>query len=186
MNTFFTSDTHFDHGLKAKPGGKGIIELAKRPFASLEEMNETMIARWNESVKPGDTVYHLGDFAWHNPKTFRPRLNGDICLIRGNHDPDGNFAWFRWVKDLYEVKVGEQRIVLCHYAFRTWHHDIRGVWHLYGHTHGSLPGYGKSFDIGVDVHDFRPLEFEEVKKLMDAREIGDHPGFRDYKPEVKA
>ena len=37
--------------------------LAERPFASLAEMDDALIRRWNEVVRPGDTVWHLGDFA---------------------------------------------------------------------------------------------------------------------------
>ena len=40
--TFFTADQHFGHF--------NIMRLSKRPFASLDEMNETMIARWNDKV----------------------------------------------------------------------------------------------------------------------------------------
>lgn len=52
---FFTSDTHFGH--------VNIILYCNRPFASVLEMNEQVIARWNDRVGPRDTVYHLGDFA---------------------------------------------------------------------------------------------------------------------------
>jgi calcineurin-like phosphoesterase family protein len=55
---FFTSDTHFGHA--------NIIKYCGRPFASVEEMNRELIARWNAVVGPRDTVYHLGDRAWEN------------------------------------------------------------------------------------------------------------------------
>jgi len=42
---------------------RGIITYANRPFASMEEMDEVLVQRWNERVRPGDRVYHLGDFA---------------------------------------------------------------------------------------------------------------------------
>lgn len=81
MTDFFTSDTHFGHA--------NIIAYCKRPFASVEEMNDTMIERWNVVVGPGDTVYHLGDFAM-GPKalwrSYRERLNGRVVFVMGNHD----------------------------------------------------------------------------------------------------
>lgn len=49
--TYFTADQHFGHF--------NIIRLSHRPFASLDEMNETMIARWNTKVWDEDTVYVL-------------------------------------------------------------------------------------------------------------------------------
>lgn len=51
-------------------------------------MNEALITNWNNVVKPNDTVFHLGDFAfggsyiWNNVLS---RLNGNIHLILGNH-----------------------------------------------------------------------------------------------------
>ncbi|MCX6365194.1 MAG: hypothetical protein NTX57_00570 [Armatimonadetes bacterium] len=80
---------------------------------------------------------------------------------------------FGWVRDYYELKVedadapsGKQRIVLCHYAFRVWRNAHHGSWHLYGHSHGSLPGAGRSMDVGVDCHDFSPISYEQVKAAL--------------------
>jgi hypothetical protein len=46
---------------------------------------------------------------------------------------------------------------------------------LYGHSHGTLPPYGKSADMGVYskviTDEYRPYSFEEVKAFMDARDI---------------
>jgi calcineurin-like phosphoesterase family protein len=81
VTTFFTADHHFGHAR--------IIELCDRPFSSIEEMNETLIDKWNAVVKPGDTVWHLGDVAM-GPITqslsLISRLNGHKYLVPGNHD----------------------------------------------------------------------------------------------------
>lgn len=80
-NLFFTSDTHFFH--------EGIIKFCNRPFESVEEMNETLIRNWNETVPEDGTVFHLGDFAfggWREWMSAYNRLNGKIYLILGNHD----------------------------------------------------------------------------------------------------
>ena len=50
---FFTSDLHFGH--------TNVITLDKRPFSSVEEMDEELIKRWNKKVGKGDLVYVLGD-----------------------------------------------------------------------------------------------------------------------------
>lgn len=176
---FFTSDTHFGH--------KNIIKYCSRPFISVQEMDDQMIKRWNSKVGPQDYVYHLGDFAFKHAgdaRAIRSRLNGKIFMIKGNHDTGQDFG-FEWMKLYYELKIGDQEIVLFHYGQRTWHHDLRGTWHLYGHSHGLLPPYGKSFDIGVDCWNFYPLSFEEVKQEMDKKAIGEHPGFKDFKIEAK-
>jgi len=78
MMYFFTADTHFNH--------KNIIEYCKRPFKDIDEMNNELIKRWNETVSEEDTVFHLGDFSFRGYWTFRNKLNGKIILLRGNHD----------------------------------------------------------------------------------------------------
>jgi len=49
-----------------------------------------------------------------------------------------------------------------------WRGSGRGNWHLYGHSHGTLPDLEESlsFDVGVDCHDFYPLSYDEVKAIM--------------------
>jgi calcineurin-like phosphoesterase family protein len=170
---FFTSDHHFGH--------TNIIKFCDRPFKSVEEMNETLIERWNEKIKPEDEVYHLGDFAMNSDTELvakiLDRLNGTKYLIVGNHEgPALNHRKkFKWIKEYFELKVndadcknGVQRIILFHYAMRVWRSDFRGTWHLYGHSHGNLPDKedSLSFDIGVDCHDFYPLSYNEVKAIM--------------------
>lgn len=81
MNRFHISDTHFYH--------TNIIRFCERPFSATQEMNEYMIAQWNERVKPGDIVMHYGDLATPRSKdatNLLGRLNGHIILVRGNHD----------------------------------------------------------------------------------------------------
>ena len=175
-NIFFTSDHHFGH--------KNIIKFSNRPFASVEEMDETMIERWNEKVNPEDEVYHLGDVALCSPSKLRKilaRLNGKIYLIKGNHEKAAMECadQFEWVKDYYELTVedeefheGKNMIILLHYGMRVWNASHWGTYHLYGHSHGTLPDDPKmrAIDVGVDCHDFYPLSYEEVKVLMKKKE----------------
>jgi calcineurin-like phosphoesterase family protein len=162
MAVFFTSDTHFGHD--------AIIGLCHRPFTGADEMDETLIARWNEVVGPRDTVYHLGDFCYRNAKAasdYIGRLNGGIHLLAGNHDKmtlAGNASLFQSVNLISEIELGGQWLVLCHYPMREWHRAWRGAWHLFGHVHGRLDGQplGLSLDAGVDSHNFRPWTFDEI------------------------
>lgn len=181
---YFTSDTHFGHD--------NIIRLANRPFSSVEEMNETLIARWNMVVKPGDQVYHLGDFALKISAAaalkILDRLNGAIHFIAGNHD-DVAYSLrheFESYRAYHELKVGEQKIVLFHYPIRSWNGIFKGSWQLYGHVHGLLPGFGKSMDVGGDVHNFNPLSFDEVEEMMDGVPLAtEESGFPNYVPLEK-
>jgi calcineurin-like phosphoesterase family protein len=178
MTIWFTSDTHFNHA--------NIIEYSHRPYADLHEMTEAIISRWNRWVKPGDTVYHLGDFAlswgrkhWDTIDEILGRLSGQKWLIRGNHDRDEVVKNPRWhaVRDYHEIKVDlggkhKQRIVMSHYAMRAWNQCHRGAWMLHGHSHGNLPDIGgKIWDVGVDCHEFLPVPIEALQSVMAKREI---------------
>jgi len=178
MATWFTADTHFGH--------RSIIRLCSRPFKDVREMDETMIARWNGVVGDDDVVYHLGDLtlgtkrrAWH----YLRQLHGHIVLVPGSHDR-------RWTRGLVGVMrdgatgerdvlvahdltrralvPGQPDVVLCHYAMRVWPKSHYGAFHLYGHSHGRLPGVGRSMDVGVDCHDFRPVSLQTVVERLSA------------------
>lgn len=159
---WFTSDTHFDHA--------NILKYTNRPFASIDEMNETLVANWNALVVSGDVVYHLGDFAFHRHAEFAKRLNGVIVLVEGSHDRMSakERKAFTWVGPRHEIKLDDNEITLSHYAMRTWPKSHYGTWHLYGHSHGNLPPLGKSFDVGVDAWDLKPINIEQVKAKMDS------------------
>lgn len=178
MTIWFTSDTHFNH--------ENIITYSSRPFRSLEEMTEELIRRWNVCVNPGDTVYHLGDFALTWGKKHASivdgilwRLHGQKWLIVGNHDRKEVTQSHHWHKvcHYHELKadlggIHKQRIILSHYAMRTWNQMHRGSWMLHGHSHGSLVDIGgKTMDVGVDCHAYAPLSLEEVDDFMRSREI---------------
>lgn len=78
---FFTSDQHFGHSK--------IIDLCKRPFTDVDQMNDEMISTWNHDVAPDDTVYVLGDFAMgqiSETLQIAKRLNGKKFIVPGNHD----------------------------------------------------------------------------------------------------
>ncbi|HET9144120.1 metallophosphoesterase [Actinophytocola sp.] len=78
---WFSADLHFGHA--------SIIEHCDRPFRTLDEMHEAIIARWNERVSPDDTVWLLGDIALGDRDVTLPlvrRLHGHKRLVAGNHD----------------------------------------------------------------------------------------------------
>jgi calcineurin-like phosphoesterase family protein len=172
QTVWFTSDNHFGHA--------NIVHHCDRPFKSHEEMDETMIKNWNERVKPGEHVYHVGDLALYRVPggearrkavdTLVGRLNGQIHLIYGNHDHQETKHCKRLaeVTPYKDIVVAEQKIILCHYAFKTWHGSHRGSWNLHGHSHGSLPRdyNAKQLDVGVDCWNFRPISFEEIREEM--------------------
>ena len=72
INSWVISDTHFGH--------KNVIKYDNRPFQDVAAMDEALIKNWNSVVKPGDTIYHLGDFAFSSEDKVcevLERLNGN-------------------------------------------------------------------------------------------------------------
>ena len=176
-NTFLTADTHFSH--------YNIIRHCNRPW-SKEEHDEALITRWNDVVKKGDLVYHLGDFAMIKEnecpvgttrmklyRKLRMRLNGKIILIRGNHDQMSQEIYnecFSEVYDLKEVSIDGTSIVLCHFPMRSWNRSFHGGPHAFGHVHGRLEKFdtGVSCDAGIDVPDwnYAPAPWDIIKTKL--------------------
>jgi len=180
QNLFFTADLHFQHF--------NVIKYCNRPFTTRDEMDSTMIKNWNSVVGENDFVFVAGDFCFGGNKSWMylvDALNGTKFLAAGNHDKSiaGNWAHIDNIINLYihddEVKDG-QRITVCHYPMLSWYQSHRGAWQLYGHLHGKLTndslGDGKydigncvtpnQLDVGVDVHDFTPVSYDEVKTII--------------------
>lgn len=190
---FLVSDTHFGHE-KTCTVFKRADGSPLRPFASAEEMDEHMIAAWNERVKPTDKVYHLGDVVI-NRKALKTlaRLNGDKVLIRGNHDifPDVEYReYFRELR-AYHVMNG---MIFSHIPVHPESLGRFGV-NLHGHLHANrvkkIRGvnartgellYSEEIDpryhcVCVEQTDFAPILFEDVIKRIEAE--GGQIGFRN-------
>jgi len=82
MSVYFTADNHFGHS--------GARSLYRRPFASVAEMDQAMIDRWNSVVQPEDEIWHLGDFAVRQSSErvdyLLGTLHGSKHLVAGNND----------------------------------------------------------------------------------------------------
>ena len=176
MSNFYIADLHFGHA--------NIMRHSKRPFTSVEEMDETLIKNWNKVVKPTDTVYILGDLCFKNgknPEEYLTRLNGTKILILGNHDTQirknlvrGKYPELVKVVpylELTEVVDGESRlIVLSHYPMIEWNGYFRNSIHLYGHIHNNtendtytlMKNRKNAYNVGVDILDYTPRTLAEV------------------------
>jgi len=186
-SVFLVSDTHFGHkGVCHFTRNDGVTKL--RPWDTPEEMDEAMIAKWNERVKPTDKVYHLGDVVINRKAlSIMRRLNGDKVLIRGNHDifPDDEYRkYFRELR-AYHVMNG---MILSHIPIHVESLGRFGT-NIHGHLHASrvmLSGFnGKQTDIVdtryhcvcVEQTDFAPILFEEVLARIEAE--GGQIGFQN-------
>lgn len=167
MKIYFSADCHFSH--------KNIIEYTKRPFKNVEHMNEEIVKRWNEIVKPNDLIYHLGDFAFKGVEQcqyWESRLNGKIVHIVGNHDLNngvksyitkgmmefGNkVVFFQHHPPVIPEEIPEWAdFVLCGHVHNHWKHK----------TLKKLP-HIPIINVGVDVWNFTPVSTNSVLKYYD-------------------
>ncbi|MBB3997104.1 metallophosphoesterase family protein [Aureimonas pseudogalii] len=155
---FFTSDTHFND--------PRILRIDRRPFPDLARHDEALTAEWNRVVGEGDEVWHLGDFAKGTAASKRERLaalHGTKHLVIGNNDDaETEAAGWASVQSYAEITVDERRLVLCHYAFRTWNGMGKGALDLHGHSHARLKPMTRQHDVGVDAFPFRPVTLAEI------------------------
>lgn len=170
---YITSDTHFSH--------KNIIKYCNRPFKNIDEMNYTLIQKWNEVVSEDDEVYHLGDFAFAQRtdenisyretlkkylKCLTSTLNGKIHLILGNHDLKVGImssCGFESVqKGPLMMTYEGTNLIFSHVPLNDLPVDYVN---LHGHIHNTfLPQYIKSYYINVstDVTGFKPVLLDNL------------------------
>lgn len=172
MNIYFTSDTHFGH--------ENIISYCQRPFTNVEEMNRALIANWNATVQKNDTVYHLGDFFMGKKsewRSIREQLNGKIILIAGNHDPEQARQLFTEVYEELYIELAQTIFWLCHYPYKELDYHGRNKcirpepiqtfdYALCGHVHNRWLTNQHCFNVGVDVHHYRPISLAELLILL--------------------
>jgi len=187
-SVFLVSDTHFGHAGVCRFTHPDDPEVKLRPWDNADEMDEEMIRRWNDRVRPTDKVYHLGDVVINRKalKTLH-RLNGDKVLIRGNHDifPDVEYReYFRELR-AYHVMNG---MILSHIPIHPESLGRFGV-NIHGHLHASrvkmepVGKYGipvidpRYHCVCVEQTDFAPILFEDVIKRIEAE--GGSVGFKN-------
>ena len=149
-------------------------------------MTELMVQAWNEKIKSGDTVYHLGDVSFgtqEQTNSVLSRLNGNLHLIQGNHDRvvtnGGAQKFWKSIQPYLRVQVNGQAIILFHYPVIEWDAMHYGSWHLYGHVHAKDMGMNdrKALDVGIDNRpgaDMVPWHFDEIAAFMKDRPVFSH------------
>jgi calcineurin-like phosphoesterase family protein len=183
---FLVSDTHFGHaGVCRFMRNDGVTKL--RPWDNPEDMDEEMVRRWNDTVRPNDKVYHLGDVVI-NRKALKilSLLNGDKVLIRGNHDIFRDDEYRNYFRELraYHIMNG---MILSHIPIHEASLGRFGT-NIHGHLHSNrvtrLDTYLSEPVIDVRYHcvcveqtDFAPILFEDVIKRIKAE--GGTIGFKN-------
>lgn len=184
VNRFVISDTHFGH-TNSWEKFKLTDGSPLRPFTSTEEMDETMIERWNAKVKQQDTVYHLGDVVI-NQKSLHlvSRLNGRKILVRGNHDifKDKQYAEVGF-EQIHGVRVFVDKFILSHIPLHPDCVSERFRVNVHGHLHANqIMGWWKHgwaedkelpdpryLCVSVENTNYEPLHFDEVEARIQKR-----------------
>ena len=167
---FFSADTHFGHA--------NIIRFCNRPFGTVEEMDEALVANWNGRVGGNDTVYFLGDLFFRasddRVRDILGRLKGRKHLVIGNHDSSwmkGDLVDRHFVEaaNYLDVSVGGRHLVMCHYPMLCWGGEGKS-WMIHGHIHNNrhmdywplLQVREHVLNAGVEINGYVPVTFEEL------------------------
>lgn len=165
MRRFFTSDPHFGHS--------NIIRYSGRPFADCHKMNLQLIKNWKYYIKDDDEVWVLGDVCFKQGHArinqYLDQLPGRLHLVAGNHDKKSTRNNARWLSVTESVTLGPRcgspYLILTH---RRCEREIPdGCVNLHGHSHGRLYPTAKYCDVGMDVFGYRPVEWTQIKEMID-------------------
>ena len=169
-NIFFCSDHHFYH--------QNILTFKRddgtplREFQDVDHMNEIMVQRHNERVRPNDKVYFLGDVTMsRNARGLEilGRMNGEKVLIKGNHDlckPQQYLQYFKDIRGSHQF----DGMILTHIPI---HPDSLARWGLnvHGHLHYQVVRLPLSqipdrryYNVSMERINYTPVSLEEVKK----------------------
>lgn len=157
---YFIADTHFGH--------KNILKYCNRPFRTVDEMNSALVRNWNNLVKPGDTVFFLGDWSFgrgaRTAEYWARRLNGNIITISGSHDKKGK------LNSSEIVNYGHSRFLVIHDPQQI-PKDWTG-WVIHGHKHNNdlanypfINGQRKTINVSVETIGYRPVSIDRLLKL---------------------
>ena len=169
MKLFVTSNQQF--------GRPGAINAYKRPFKSVDEMNEYMFNQWNSVVSEGDIVFVLGNLAWDPEITEEvvAKLNGNIYAMQGE--------WDRSIKDITDIRGGgtvklkyltegikmlaSQDSVLSYWPLTEWPRKKKGYVSFIGHPAKKYKSNhtDKIVNVQCDRWDFKPIEIKSMVTL---------------------
>ena len=183
---FFTADLHLGHA--------NIVSFCDRPFESVEDMNDALLANWADTVGEDDEIWVLGDVAMGRIAETLPSvaaLPGRKHLVPGNHDRcwSGNRRLRPVDEQMYiavgfeihpgsvALQLGDVPVMACHFPVagdsqaEDWFGDHRpdvpaDAWLLHGHVHEKWKTNGRQINVGVDVWNFRPVSEEVLLDLI--------------------
>lgn len=167
---YFTSDLHLNHDREFiyKPRG----------FLNVEEMNKSIEYNWNNKINYDDEVYVLGDLMLGDNSIgmeILNRLQGNIHIIRGNHDTDARIKLYKTLPNVVEICEGKfleikgYHFYLTHFPCITTNLEKENLkqatLNLSGHTHSKDKFYMDIpyiYNVAIDAHNCFPVSFEKI------------------------
>lgn len=159
MKTWITADLHL---------GENRFELMGRPFNDQQEMVLKLALEHNQLVNPDDLVIVNGDVCYQKTPEYLKyvsRFNGKKILIRGNHDrvftddelkpyfdeiiPEGSGRYYT---------VNDIKCYITHYPTC----GVADAFNLVGHIHSAFKYQLNMLNIGIDVHNFKPVDMDKI------------------------
>ena len=193
-DVYFWSDTHFNH----KCPHWEVPLWKARGFNSVEEHNEGLILRWNDTCNENSTFFHLGDFIFgydsiQNFKEIIRRVRfKELYIMPGNHfsgwkqvfEEQRNNVWnvdgikrVIFVPNYLETCINGQPIVMSHYPILSFNGQSKNSFCIYGHVHGNLIKneigklYSKAKTYEVTVENSpSPISLKTIKEYFRDRE----------------
>ena len=169
MTKYLISDLHLGH--------EAIIRHCDRPFADVDEMNETLIDNWTSVVDTDDIVVFLGDLGRFAEETSLRRwideLSGRVIFVEGNHDSPDPYVGGLNTHRHYELSHGDRTFCCTHDPAdvpRSW-----DGWTLHGHHHDDdaypfVDPVSRRVNLSVEVIGYRPLRLDDLLGYLDRDE----------------
>jgi calcineurin-like phosphoesterase family protein len=169
--SFVTADPHYRHAR--------IIWFASRPFPDVDTMERTLIERWNLVVPPEANVLLLGDFILverERAAEIVAQLNGNLYLLRGNHDRWRTDEWFleAGFADVYHESFAIGNIVFSHKPVPS--RELGDNFNVHGHVHRHCSADPKHLCVCCEVTEYSPLTMAQIREYVNPH--GYHTEFR--------
>lgn len=172
LEPIFTSDLHLGH--------TNSIYHCNRPFKNSDIMDRELIKNYNEIVTPDHDVYIVGDVSIKRKihsgyyMSVVSQLKGKKHLILGNHDTLNPFTYINisgfWsVHTSLEITYDGIDMVLCHDPALS--EMDRSKVFICGHVHNLFKTLKNVINVGVDVWDYKPVTWSQLKSLIQTLEL---------------
>jgi calcineurin-like phosphoesterase family protein len=168
-NVWVWSDLHFGH--------TNIISYCERPFLNVQEMDEYLMANFNDYVEPDDCCIWVGDISFYGKtksNEILDQLNGYNILVAGNHDMEksGNLKdlTFDEVHSILHIDNEETPLVFTHYPM----YNLMEPWYnVCGHLHNGKQANDslteQHINVSCELLNYRPINLKEILKMVQRR-----------------